>query len=76
MAAIWKSCSGMGIRIAGYELEIWSVTAMYWKYGEAFIPLRKRALVSLCDATHWSRASALQTRLDAAAVNCDGLSNV
>lgn len=44
--------------------------------GAAFVPLRKRARVSLCEATHWRRASALQTRLDAAAVNCDGFSNV
>lgn len=70
------SCLEMDIRIAGYELEIGSVTLLSWRRGAAFIPLRKRALVSLCDATHWRRASALQTRLDAAAVNCDGLSNV
>lgn len=35
-------------------------------------PLRNKPLVSLCDATHCSKASALQTRFDAAAVNCDG----
>ena len=40
------------------------------------IPLRKRVLVSLCEATHWSKASALQTRFEAAAVSCDGLSSV
>jgi hypothetical protein len=40
------------------------------------LPLRKSARVSLCDATHCRRARALQTRLDAAAVSCDGFSKV
>jgi len=43
---------------------------------EKHIPLRNKALVSLCDATHCKSASALQTRFEAAAVNCDGLSSV
>lgn len=40
------------------------------------VPWRNMVLVSLCDATHWRRARALQTLLLAAAVSCDGLSNV
>ncbi len=39
------------------------------------IPLRKSPRVSLCDATHCSKARALQTRFDAAAVNCEGFSS-
>lgn len=39
------------------------------------VPLKNRPRVSACEATHWSSASALQTRFDAAAVNCDGLSS-
>lgn len=39
------------------------------------VPPRNRALVSLCEATHCSRASALHTLLLAAAVNCEGLSS-
>ena len=40
------------------------------------VPFKKRVLVSLCDATHWRRARALQTRLEAAAVSWDGLSRL
>jgi hypothetical protein len=40
------------------------------------LPLRNRVRVSLWDATHWRRASALHTRFDAAAVSCDGLRSV
>lgn len=40
------------------------------------IPLRNRARVSLCEATHCRSASALHTRLEAAAVSCEGLSSV
>ena len=42
----------------------------------AYIPFKNRARVSLCDATHCSRASALHTLFEAAAVSCDGLSSV
>lgn len=45
------------------------------KRREFRIPLRKSPRVSLCDATHCSKARALQTRFDAAAVNCDGFSS-
>jgi len=44
--------------------------------GKVDSPLRKRVRVSLCDATHWSSARALQTRFDAAAVSEDGLRRV
>lgn len=37
------------------------------------IPPKKRPRVSVWDATHWRSASALHTRFEAAAVNCDGL---
>lgn len=40
------------------------------------LPLRNRVRVSLWDATHWSRASALHTLFDAAAVSCEGLRSV
>lgn len=52
-----------------------SVMTSTWSLVRLDVPLRKRPLVSLCDATHWSKASALQTRFDAAAVSCDGLSS-
>jgi hypothetical protein len=39
-------------------------------------PFKKSPRVSLCDATHWRRANALQTLLEAAAVSCDGLRSV
>jgi len=38
------------------------------------VPPRKRPRVSLWLATHWRRARALQTRFEAAAVSCEGLS--
>jgi hypothetical protein len=41
---------------------------------DVILPLRKRPLVSVWDATHCNNARALQTRFDAAAVNCEGLS--
>lgn len=34
---------------------------------------RKSWRVSVCEATHWRRASALHTRFEAAAVSCEGL---
>lgn len=37
--------------------------------------LRKSDRVSACDATHWSSASALQTRFDAWADSVDGSRN-
>lgn len=37
------------------------------------LPPKKRPRVSVWDATHWRSASALHTRFEAAAVNCDGL---
>lgn len=40
-----------------------------------YMPLRNKPRVSLWDATHCNNASALQTRFEAAAVSCDGLSN-
>jgi hypothetical protein len=40
---------------------------------DAHSPERKSPRVSLCEATHCSRARALQTRFEAAAVSCDGL---
>lgn len=40
--------------------------------GDGCVPLRNKVRVSLWEATHCKRASALQTRFDAAAVNCEG----
>lgn len=40
------------------------------------IPFKKSVLVSLCEATHCSRAKALQTLLEAAAVSWEGLRSV
>ena len=40
--------------------------------GMGHIPFKIRVRVSLLDATHWSSASALQTRFDAAAVSWEG----
>jgi hypothetical protein len=39
------------------------------------IPLKNKPRVSVWEATHWRSARALQTRFDAAAVNCEGLSS-
>lgn len=39
------------------------------------VPPRKRPRVSLCEATHCRSARALQTRFEAAAVSCEGLSS-
>jgi hypothetical protein len=43
---------------------------------QGILPLRKRFRVSLCDATHCSKASALHTLLEAAAVSCEGFRRV
>lgn len=47
-----------------------------WGILDLRLPLRNRVRVSLWDATHWSRASALHTLFDAAAVSCEGLRSV
>jgi hypothetical protein len=56
-----------------YELYVSAVTLIS---ESAYIPFRNSALVSLWDATHCRRARALQTRLEAAAVSCEGLRRV
>lgn len=45
-------------------------------YSRRALPLRNNVRVSLCDATHWRRASALHTLLEAAAVSCDGFNKL
>ena len=54
-----------------------TVSSRRAKHSEAAdVPWRKSVLVSLCDATHCRSANALQTRLEAAAVSCEGFSSV
>ena len=74
MVEILKLCLGMDKEIVVYAL--WVAVSDTWSsflVSRKDSPLRNNDRVSTFEATHCSKASALQTRFEAAAVSCDGL---